>query len=111
MICCLVHKLFHSIYTFFHVGRSLEYWKNNYPTLQSLFPEKLKDIDYNKFYKATNNVKPSLIRTNADELTYHLHVLIRYEIEKGLIEGSYNVEDLPSIWNKKYFDYLTLSKF
>ena len=89
-----------------HVGRSLEYWKNNYPTLQSLFPEKLKDIDYNKFYKATNNVKPSLIRTNADELTYHLHVLIRYEIEKGLIEGSIKVNDLPSIWNKKYLDYL-----
>lgn len=89
-----------------HVGRSLEYWKYNYPSLQSLFPDKLKNIDYNKFYEATNNVKPSLIRTNADELTYHLHVLIRYEIEKGLIEGSIEVKDLPSIWNKKYFDYL-----
>ena len=89
-----------------HVGRSLEYWQNNYPLLQSLFPDKLKDIDYNKFYEATNNVKPSLIRTNADELTYHLHVLIRYEIEKGLIEGSIKVIDLPSIWNKKYYDYL-----
>ena len=89
-----------------HVGRSLEYWKYNYPSLKSLFPDKLKNIDYNKFYEATNNVKPSLIRTNADELTYHLHVLIRYEIEKGLIEGSIEVKDLPSIWNKKYFDYL-----
>ena len=89
-----------------HVGRSLEYWQNNYATLQSVFPEKLKDIDYNKFYQATNNVKPSLIRTNADELTYHLHVLIRYEIEKGLIEGSIKVKDLPSIWNEKYYSYL-----
>ena len=92
-----------------HVGRSLEYWKNNFSSLKSLFPEKLRNIDYYKFYEATNNVKPSLIRTNADELTYHLHVLIRYEIEKGLIEGSYNVEDLPSIWNKKYFDYLGIN--
>ena len=89
-----------------HVGRSLEYWKNNFSSLKSLFPNKLKNIDYYKFYEATNNVKPSLIRTNADELTYHLHVLIRYEIEKGLIEGSINVKDLPAIWNKKYFDYL-----
>ena len=89
-----------------HVGRSLEYWKYNYPSLKSLFPDKLKNVDYYKFYEATNNVKPSLIRTNADELTYHLHVLIRYEIEKGLIEGSIDVKDLPTIWNKKYFDYL-----
>ena len=89
-----------------HVGRSLEYWKHNYPVLKSLFPDKLKNVDYNKFYEAANNVKPSLIRTNADELTYHLHVLIRYEIEKGLIEGSIMVNDLPSIWNEKYYNYL-----
>jgi carboxypeptidase Taq len=89
-----------------HVGRSLEYWKNNFPSLKSLFPDKLKNIDFEKFYKATNNVKPSLIRTNADELTYHLHVLIRFEIEKGLIEGSINVKDLQSIWNEKYYKYL-----
>ena len=92
-----------------HVGRSLEYWKYNYPNLKSLFPDKLKNIDYYKFYEATNNVKPSLIRTNADELTYHLHVLIRYEIEKGLIEGSINVIDLPTIWNQKYYDYLGIN--
>ena len=89
-----------------HVGRSLEYWKNNFSSLKSLFPDKLKNIDFEKFYKATNNVKPSLIRTNADELTYHLHVLIRFEIEKGLIEGSINVKDLQSIWNEKYYKYL-----
>jgi len=89
-----------------HVGRSLGYWKHNYPVLKSLFPDKLKNVDYNKFYEAANNVKPSLIRTNADELTYHLHVLIRYEIEKGLIEGSIMVNDLPSIWNEKYYNYL-----
>ena len=89
-----------------HVGRSLPYWKNNYSLLQSLFPEKLKNIDYKMFYKACNNVKSSLIRTNADELTYHLHVLIRYEIEKGLIEGSIQVDELPSKWNSLYKKYL-----
>ena len=91
-----------------HVGRSLPYWKNNYSGLKSLFPEKLKNIDYKMFYKACNNVKSSLIRTNADELTYHLHVLIRYEIEKGLIEGSIQVDELPSKWNSLYKKYLDI---
>jgi len=91
-----------------HVARSLPYWKNNYTRLQSLFPEKLKEIDYNMFYKACNNVKSSLIRTNADELTYHLHVLIRYEIEKALIEGSLLVDELPSKWNSLYKKYLDI---
>ena len=91
-----------------HVGRSLPYWKNNYNALQSLFPEKLKNIDYKMFYNACNNVKSSLIRTNADELTYHLHVLIRYEIEKGLIEGSIQVDELPSKWNSLYKKYLDI---
>ena len=66
----------------------------------------MNNINYKSFYNACNNVKPSFIRTNADELTYHLHVLIRYEIEKGLIEGSINVNDLPLIWNEKYYKYL-----
>ena len=91
-----------------HVARSLPYWKNNYSRLQSLFPEKLKNIDYKMFYKACNNVKSSLIRTNADELTYHLHVLIRYEIEKGLIEGSIQVDELPIKWNNLYKKYLNI---
>ena len=60
------------------------------------------------FYQACNNVKSSLIRTNADELTYHLHVLIRYEIEKGLIEGSIEVDELPSKWNNLYKKYLDI---
>ncbi|HEV7231615.1 MAG TPA: carboxypeptidase M32, partial [Bacteroidia bacterium] len=59
-------------------------------------------------YKAINMVKPSLIRTNADELTYHFHILIRFEIEKALIEGSVEVKDLPSLWNAKYKEYLGL---
>ena len=89
-----------------HIGRSLPYWKNNFSLLKSYFPEQLNNINYKSFYNACNNVKPSFIRTNADELTYHLHVLIRYEIEKDLIEGSINVNDLPLIWNEKYYKYL-----
>ncbi len=91
-----------------NVGRSLAFWKFNFKNLQNLFPENLKNITASDFYKAMNIVKPSLIRTSADELTYHFHVLIRFEIEKALIEGTIEVEELPSIWNKKYKDYLNI---
>jgi len=91
-----------------HIGRSLPYWKNNFSLLKSYFPEELSNVNYKSFYQACNNVKPSLIRTNADELTYHLHVLIRYEIEKGLIEGNINVDELPSVWNNLYKKYLDI---
>ena len=89
-----------------NVGRSLHYWKANYPKLQDAFPENLKSVSVQSFYKAMNIVKPSLIRTSADELTYHFHVLIRFEIEKALIEGLIEVKDLPSYWNLKYKEYL-----
>lgn len=89
-----------------NVGRSLNYWKANYPELKNTFPENLADVNAEDFFKAMNIVKPSLIRTSADELTYHFHVLIRFEIEKALIEGSIEVKDLPEIWNNKYKEYL-----
>lgn len=89
-----------------NVGRGLPFWKANYPALQTLFPEQLGKVDLNDFYKAMNIVKPSLIRTSADELTYHFHILIRFEIEKALIEGSVQVDELPAIWNSKYKEYL-----
>ncbi len=91
-----------------NVGRSLSYWKANYPTLQKTFNENLKDISATDFYKAMNIVKPSFIRTSADELTYHFHIMIRFEIEKGLMEGSIEVENLPEYWNKKYKEYLNI---
>lgn len=78
----------------------------HYPTLQALFPENLGNISLDAFYKAINKVEPNLIRTEADELHYHFHVLIRFEIEKGLIEGSIEVKDLAKIWNAKYKEYL-----
>lgn len=91
-----------------NVGRSLVFWKNQFPKLQAIFPENLKNYTVDDFYKAMNIVKPSLIRTNADELTYHFHVLIRYEIEKELIAGKIEVKDLPTIWNAKHKEYLNI---
>ena len=91
-----------------NVGRGLSYWKANFSLLQSYFPAELKAVNAEQFYQAINVVKPSLIRTNADELTYHLHVMIRFEIEKALIEGSIEVKDLPQIWNAKYKKYLDI---
>ena len=91
-----------------NVGRSLAYWKANFNKLQTGFPENFKDVTFEDFYKAMNIVKPSPIRTSADELTYHFHVLIRFEIEKALIEGTIEVKDLPKYWNSKYKEYLGL---
>lgn len=89
-----------------NVTRSKEYWQHYMPILQKCFPGKLDNVSANDFYKACNKVEPSLIRTNADELTYHFHVMIRYEIEKKLMDGSISVNDLPKIWNKSYKNYL-----
>jgi carboxypeptidase Taq len=89
-----------------HVGRSHAYWKANYKKLQELFPRNLEKVSVDDFYKAMNVVQPSFIRTSADELTYHFHVLIRFEIEKALIEKSIGVKELPEIWNAKYKTYL-----
>lgn len=88
------------------VGRSMAYWQYHYPDLQAAFPQQLKDVPLAAFYKAINRVKPSLIRTEADELTYHFHVMIRYEIEKQVLEGTLNAPDLPAAWNEWYARYL-----
>lgn len=89
-----------------NVGRSLPYWNNNFNLLKKYFPVQLSAVDTEDFYKAMNIVRPSLIRTAADEVTYHFHVMIRYEIEKKLIEGSIEVNDLPAVWNESYKKYL-----
>ncbi|MBC7862198.1 MAG: carboxypeptidase M32 [Bacteroidia bacterium] len=91
-----------------NVGRSLAYWKNNFPRIQQIFPEQLKSVSAEQFYFAMNKVEPSLIRTNADELTYHFHIMIRYEIEKLLLEEKIKVAELPEIWNAKYKEYLNI---
>lgn len=89
-----------------NLGRSKAFWIANYGELQKLFPENLSNISLDAFYKGINLVEPSFIRTDADELTYHFHIMIRYEIEKKLIEGSVEVKDLKSIWNDAYKKYL-----
>ncbi len=91
------------------IGRGLDFWKFFYPKLQARFPEQLTDVTAEAFFKASNKVEPSLIRTEADELTYHFHVMIRYEIEKQLIEGSLDVKDLPAKWNELYRQYLGIT--
>jgi carboxypeptidase Taq len=91
-----------------NVGRSIEYWQYHYPVLQQRFPAQFKAVSMHDFYKAINTVQPSLIRTEADELTYHLHVIIRYEIEKKIINESVEVKELPALWNQLYHDYLDI---
>lgn len=91
-----------------NIGRSLSFWKLNYNSLQKSFPNELGQVSVEDFYKAVNIVKPSLIRTDADELTYHFHIMIRYEIEKQLIEGSLKVKDVKEAWNAAYKKYLNI---
>ena len=80
------------------IGRALAFWKYLLPVLQKKFPNSFKNIEIDSFFKELNHVKPSLIRTDADEMTYPLHVILRFEIEKELIEGSLKTKDLPERW-------------
>ena len=88
------------------IGRSREFVEFIFPKMQEIFPEQLSDVTAEQMYKAVNRVQPSLIRTEADEVTYSLHVLIRYEIEKKLFDGSLEVKDIPEMWNHLYKEYL-----
>jgi carboxypeptidase Taq len=89
-----------------NVGRGLAYWQYFYPELQRRFPEQFAGTGLDQFYRAVNKVQPSLIRTEADELTYHFHVMIRYELEKKLISGELDTRDLREAWNEMYLKYL-----
>jgi carboxypeptidase Taq len=88
---------------------SLPFWKHFYPRLQEYFPTQLGDIDLITFYRGINKVEPSLIRVEADEATYNLHIMLRLEIEIALLEGSLQVKDLPEAWNSRMQDYLGLT--
>ena len=88
------------------VGRGKDFWNYYYPTLNGFFPNQFKNVSTNQFLQAINKVKPSLIRTEADELTYHFHVMVRYELEKRLIEGSLEVREIPLYWNDQYKNML-----
>ena len=88
------------------IGRSLPFVQAIFPKMQEFFPEQLSGVTAEEFYKAVNKAQPSLIRTEADELTYCLHVMVRYEIEKRLIGGTLAVKDVPAEWNRLYKEYL-----
>lgn len=87
------------------IGRSRPFWNAYYAELQSKFPQ-LASIDMDTFYRGNNVVKPQLIRIEADELTYNLHIIIRYEIEKMIFNEGLQAKDLPQVWNEKYQQYL-----
>jgi carboxypeptidase Taq len=84
------------------VGRSRPFWEHYYPRLQQVFPAQLGDVSLDTFYRAINKVERSLIRTDADEVTYNLHVMIRFDLELAMLEGSLAVKDLPEAWNARY---------
>jgi carboxypeptidase Taq len=90
------------------VGRSRPFWSHFLPKLQETFPE-LAGKDLDTFYKAINKVEPTFIRVEADELTYNLHILVRFEIEVDVLSGKMAIKDIPEAWNAKYRDYLGIT--
>jgi carboxypeptidase Taq len=84
------------------VGRSRGFWRHYYPQLQAAFPQQLGAVELDAFYRAINRVARSLIRTDADEVTYNLHVMIRFDLELQLLEGTLAVKDLPEAWHGRY---------
>lgn len=88
------------------IGRSRAFWNRYYPDLQRNYPGQFDNVSAEAFYRATNEVKPSLIRIETDELTYNLHIMVRYEIEKALMSGDVKASELPHVWNEKYREYL-----
>jgi carboxypeptidase Taq len=88
------------------VGRSIEWWSWAYPEMQRLFPDQFDGVGLEEFHRAINKVQPSLIRIEADETTYSLHVILRFELEQDLIAGTVAPADLPAVWNERMKDYL-----
>jgi carboxypeptidase Taq len=88
------------------VGRSLPFWEHFYPRLQALFPAQFESVSLEKFYKGINKVERSLIRVEADEATYNLHIMLRLELEIAMIESKIAIKDLPEAWNARMKEYL-----
>lgn len=88
------------------VGRSRAFWQHFFPQLAAAFPAAMADVTLDEFYWAINHVAPSLIRVEADEATYNLHIVIRFELEQALLQGDLAVGDLPAAWREKYGQYL-----
>jgi carboxypeptidase Taq len=88
------------------VGRSRPFWRFFYPRLQQRFREQLADVDEERWYRAVNRVQPSLIRIAADEVTYNMHVILRFELEQDLLSGAVDLKDLPDEWSRRMDEYL-----
>lgn len=88
------------------IGRSKEFWAHYYTRLQEYFPSQLGNVSMENFYRGINAVEPSLIRVEADEATYNLHIMLRMELEIALMEGSLSAKDAPEAWNAKFEEYL-----
>lgn len=91
------------------VGRSRQFWSANYARLQELFPDQLGNVDLETFYRAINKVQPSFIRVEADELTYNLHIMLRFELETAMLEGSLKAADLEEAWNGQMQELLGIT--
>lgn len=91
------------------VGRRLSFWQHFYANAQEFFPAALKDVALCDFYNAINAVEPGLIRVEADEATYNLHIILRFQLEQELINGELETDDLPTAWNEKYEQYLGIT--
>lgn len=91
------------------IGRSKHFWRFYFPRLQEYFPSQFSDVSLNDFYKGINKVEPSLIRVEADEATYNLHIMLRLELEIALIDGSLQVKNLPERWNSSMQEYLGIT--
>lgn len=91
------------------VGRSLPFWEHFYPQLQETFPEQLGEVNLSAFYQAVNKVQPSLIRVEADEATYNLHIMLRFELEQAVLQGELAIAELPTAWNDKMQEYLGIT--
>ena len=88
------------------VGRSRPFWNHFYPSFQETFPEAVGDVDQERFYRAINRVKPSYIRVDADEATYNLHIILRFELEQEILAGTIGLKELPEAWNTRFEEYL-----
>jgi carboxypeptidase Taq len=88
------------------VGRGLPFWRHFYPRLQASFPDRFDSVELDEFYRAINKVQPSLIRIEADEATYNLHIIMRFELEQEILEGGLDLDDLPEAWNTRMTEYL-----
>jgi carboxypeptidase Taq len=89
-----------------HIGKGMPFWKHNFPKLKKAYAPHLEKLTFDRFYRAINTVEPSLIRVEADELTYPMHIILRFELEQDIISGKVKVDEIPQVWRQKMKDLL-----